>query len=79
MGKIPINTPRDRDGSFNPLIVQKRKTEWLKIFDELKNRGLEDVLFISMDGLRGLEEAASKCFLYNFSTFGAGHTILYIV
>ena len=38
------------------------KTEWLKIFDELKNRGLEDVLFISMDGLRGLEEAASKCF-----------------
>ena len=27
MGKIPINTPRDRDGSFNPLIVQKRKTD----------------------------------------------------
>ena len=38
------------------------KTEWLKIFDELKFRGLEDVFFISMDGLNGLEEAASCCF-----------------
>ena len=38
------------------------KTEWLKIFDELKSRGLEDVLFISMDGLKGLEEAANSVF-----------------
>ena len=38
------------------------KTEWLKIFDELKSRGMEDVLFISLDGLRGLEEAANSVF-----------------
>lgn len=32
MGKIPINTPRDRDRSFNPLIVQKRITGIEKSF-----------------------------------------------
>lgn len=37
-------------------------TEWLKIFDEIKSRGVEDVLFISMDGLTGLEEAAQSIF-----------------
>ena len=38
------------------------KLKWLKIFDELRLRGLEDVFFISMDGLNGLEEAANCCF-----------------
>ena len=37
-------------------------TEWLKIFDEIKCRGVEDVLFISMDGLSGLEEGAKTIF-----------------
>lgn len=37
-------------------------TMWLKIFDEIKNRGVEDVLFISMDGLKGLEEGAKSIF-----------------
>ena len=37
-------------------------TMWLKIFDEIKNRGVEDILFISMDGLKGLEEGADSIF-----------------
>lgn len=35
---------------------------WLKIFDEIKVRGVEDVAFISMDGLKGLEEGAKTIF-----------------
>ena len=34
------------------------KHTWMQIFDELKTRGVEDVLFISMDGVSGLEEGA---------------------
>ncbi len=38
------------------------KHTWMQIFDELKNRGVEDVLFISMDGVSGLEEGARAIF-----------------
>lgn len=38
------------------------KHNWMQIFDELKNRGVEDVLFISMDGVSGLEEGAKAIF-----------------
>lgn len=38
------------------------KHTWMQIFDELKSRGLEDVLFISMDGVSGLEEGAKSIF-----------------
>ncbi len=34
------------------------KHHWMQIFDEIKARGVEDVLFISMDGVSGLEEGA---------------------
>ena len=34
----------------------------MQIFDELKRRGVEDVAFISMDGLPGLEEGAKAIF-----------------
>ncbi len=30
------------------------KHTWMQIFDELKSRGVEDMLFISMDGVSGL-------------------------
>ena len=35
---------------------------WMQIFDEIKARGVEDVLFISMDGVSGLEEGAKAIF-----------------
>ena len=38
------------------------KHTWMQIFDELKNRGVEDILFISMDGVSGLEEGAKSIF-----------------
>lgn len=37
-------------------------TQWINIFDEIKSRGVEDVLFISMDGQKGLEEGAKVAF-----------------
>lgn len=44
-------------------IDEKESTnQWLKIFDEIKTRGVEDVLFISMDGLSGLEDGAHSIF-----------------
>ncbi len=38
------------------------KHYWMQIFDEIKARGVEDVLFISMDGVSGLEEGAKSVF-----------------
>lgn len=38
------------------------KHYWMQIFDEIKARGVEDVLFISMDGVSGLEEGAKSIF-----------------
>ena len=36
--------------------------QWMQIFDELKARGVEDILFLSMDGVSGLEEGAKSIF-----------------
>ena len=38
------------------------KHTWMQIFDELKGRGVEDVLFICMDGVSGLEDGAKAIF-----------------
>lgn len=38
------------------------KHYWMQIFDEVKARGVEDILFISMDGVSGLEEGAKSIF-----------------
>lgn len=38
------------------------KHTWMQIFDELKSRGVEEVLFISMDGVSGLEAGAKSIF-----------------
>ena len=35
---------------------------WLKIFDELKNRGVERIMFLSSDGLNGIEESVALAF-----------------
>ena len=31
--------------------------QWIQILEEIKQRGVEDILFISLDGLKGLEDA----------------------
>ena len=38
------------------------KHYWMQIFDEIKARGVEDILFISMDGVSGLEEGVRSIF-----------------
>lgn len=35
---------------------------WMQIFDELKSRGVEDIFFLSMDGVSGLEGGAKAVF-----------------
>lgn len=39
------------------LSESENSREWLQILEEIKRRGTEDILFISLDGLPGLEEA----------------------
>lgn len=38
------------------------KHTWMQIFDEIRSRGVQDVGFISMDGVSGLEEGARSIF-----------------
>uniref|UniRef100_UPI003D2F5FEE IS256 family transposase n=1 Tax=Listeria rocourtiae TaxID=647910 RepID=UPI003D2F5FEE len=38
------------------------KNRWMQIFDELKARGVEDVFFLSMDGVSGLEAGVKAVF-----------------
>lgn len=40
------------------------KHYWMQIFDEIKALGVEDILFISMDGVSVLEEGAKSIFKY---------------
>lgn len=56
----------DIDGRKDILGLWLNETEskhhWMQIFDELKKRGVEDVLYLSMDGVTGLEEGARAIF-----------------
>ena len=56
----------DANGMKDILGIWLNETEskhnWMQIFDELKTRGVEDILFISMDGVSGLEEGAKSIF-----------------
>ena len=38
------------------------KHRWMQIFDEIKARGIQDIGFISMDGVSGLEDGAKAVF-----------------
>lgn len=38
------------------------KHSWRQIFDEIKSRGAEDIFFLSMDGVSGLERGAKAIF-----------------
>lgn len=37
-------------------------TFWTNVFEEIKDRGVKEILFVSMDGLTGLPEAIEKVF-----------------
>ena len=42
--------------------ASESKNYWMQIFDEIKARGVEDVFFICMDGVSGLEVGAKSIF-----------------
>ena len=56
----------DSDGKKDVLGLWTSENEgkhnWMAIFDEIKSRGVKDVLFISIDGVSGLEEGAKAIF-----------------
>ena len=56
----------DKDGHKDILGLWLNDSEpkhtWMKIFDEIKQRGVEEIFFISMDGVSGLEEGAKEIF-----------------
>lgn len=56
----------DKDGCKDILGIWTSETEgkhnWMSIFDEIKARGVQDILFISIDGVSGLEEGAKAIF-----------------
>ncbi len=56
----------DVNGNKDVLGIWLGETEskhaWMQIFDEIKQRGVEDVFFICMDGVSGLEDGAKEIF-----------------
>lgn len=56
----------NKDGKKEVLGIWINHTEsatfWTSVFEEIKERGVEDILFVSMDGLTGLSEAIEKVF-----------------
>ena len=55
-----INGVKDILGLW--LNESESKHTWMQIFDEIKRKGVEDIIFISMDGVSGLEEGAKAIF-----------------
>ena len=56
----------DTNGHKDILGIWLNETEskhtWMQIFDEIKQRGVEDIFFISMDSVSGLEDGAKEIF-----------------
>lgn len=56
----------NKDGKKEVLGIWINQTEsatfWTSVFEEIKDRGVQDILFVSMDGLTGLSEAIEKVF-----------------
>lgn len=57
---IDLDVQRDILGLWvNPT---ESKRHWMNIFDSIKQRGVKDILFLSMDGVSGLEEGVKAIF-----------------
>lgn len=59
---LGINLKGQKDILGLWLSESESKNQWMQIFDEIKNRGVEDIFFISMDGVSGLETGAKSIF-----------------
>ena len=56
----------NKDGKKDVLGIWINENEsatfWTEVFEEIKARGVEEILFISLDGLSGLSEAIEKIY-----------------
>ena len=56
----------NRDGKKEVLTIQVGDTEsakyWLSVLNELKNRGVKDILILCADGLSGIKEAIAAAY-----------------
>ncbi|MCR4666388.1 MAG: IS256 family transposase [Desulfovibrio sp.] len=56
----------DIDGYKDVLGIWVNPTEsksyWMNVFDSIKQRGVQDILFLSMDGISGLEEGVKSIY-----------------
>ncbi len=57
---IDIDGKKDVLGFW--ILKEESSRHWLQIIEEIKQRGVEDILFISLDGLKGLEKAIKSVF-----------------
>ena len=59
---LGYNIDRKKDILGLWLNETESKHSWMQIFDEIKSRGVEDIFFLSMDGVSGLESGAKAIF-----------------
>ncbi len=57
---IDIDGKKDVLGFW--LSKEESSHHWLQILEDVKQRGVEDILFTSLDGLKGLEKAIKDVF-----------------
>lgn len=59
---LGVNTQGIKDVLGIWVETTENASKWCQIFEELRLRGVEDVFFVSMDGLAGLPEAVERVF-----------------
>lgn len=59
---LGINTQGIKDVLGIWIDTTESSAKWCEIFEELKSRGVQDIFFVSMDGLSGLPEAVESIF-----------------
>ena len=64
--KKPVHRVQMTEGKKEVLTIQVGDNEsskyWLSVLNELKNRGVKDILILCADGLTGIKEAISAAF-----------------
>lgn len=59
---LGVNTKGTKDVLGIWISSQEAASKWSEIFEELKQRGVEEIFFVSMDGLTGLTEAVERVY-----------------
>lgn len=59
---LGVNTKGKKDVLGIWIDTTESASKWCEIFEELKTRGVEDIFFVSMDGLAGLPGAVEKIY-----------------